>query len=141
MERIERQCFNPSETRLEEGTRTTKGKPAYQGLLSNAQNNLEMKRIYELCSITPISAGVDCRHSLPLTTLRLASKAKLNLVVRPPVLNWKRNIPMICDVASGGQIVTVPISNAMVRSQIVTGTVSTRSKKCFECALGPSRLP
>ena len=44
---------------------------------------------------------VDCKNSHLLTTLRLASVAKLNAVVRPPVLNRKRYIPKICDGASG----------------------------------------
>ena len=54
-----------------------------------------------LFSITATAAGVGCEHSPLLTTLHLASTAKLNIVVRPPVLNRKRDIPKICDVASG----------------------------------------
>ena len=52
------------------------------------------------CSITATAAGVDCKHSQPLTTLYLASIAKLNIVVKPPVMNRKRDIPKICDVSS-----------------------------------------
>ena len=56
---------------------------------------------FEWCSIKAIAAGVDCEHSPLLTTLHFACTAKLNIVVRPPVLNRKRDIPKFCDVASG----------------------------------------
>ena len=52
------------------------------------------------CSITAIAAGVDCKQSLQPMMLRLASATKLNVVVRPPKLNWKRDISKICDAAS-----------------------------------------
>ena len=64
-------------------------------------NNVFVRHTFNVCSITAIAAGVDCKHSLPLTAVCLASTAKLNIVVRPPVLNRKRNIPKICDIASG----------------------------------------
>ena len=63
--------------------------------------NLVAPTVLSSCRITAIAAGVDCKHSLRLTTLSLGSTAKLNIVVKPPVLNRKRDIPKICDVASG----------------------------------------
>ena len=55
----------------------------------------------QICSITATSVGVDCKHSLPLTTLCLTSTTEINVIVRPPVLNQKWDILKICDVASG----------------------------------------
>ena len=83
------------------------------------------------CSIMVSVTGAHSKNSQIPTALRLASAKKLNVVVRTPVLNRKRDIPKKCDVESS----TTDFHRIYPQSGVQnTGLTSTRSTEWVKCA-------